>query len=628
MAFTLPTYQELLQAMISDMIQASSYYGYGNGNGVSVVPGSELYLRFSTIAGQLAVQDQLMLTLVNNNLISTSSGSNLDAVAANFGLQRRGATNSQGFVQLTSTIPITLQVGAVLTGPNSLQYQVSQYGVYNPNQNVPIVSIAQGSQTNLPVGNIMSWQISQANMQPTCLVSVPITGGADSEDDATLRNRLYLTLQSPAQMGNGQQMVTLAGSVDGQVQQAFVYNNFNGAGTQLISLVGYQTTSYIGRDIPHLLSDGYVKPYGVLGLQPGLVAQPITNGPYNIYSTPGFAYSTSGPPPFRNGPSPLDNAGLFGQNLSSDSAAILGQIAGVVGNPFATVVTTVNNVPSDMAVVLTLPYPAGSAQNSGTGIQAAGWLDTTPWPNPDGYYVTSVPAVVSVQGVGTVISGGQTGAVGFGITINAPSSGAHHTMGSPFASYLTYNNNTPTAGATHLQWVNRSDEQDTGWTVVTATVTDFKDNGNDTWKLVLDTPLTFGTDGYDFYGNTGVAVGDYIFPASTNAQSYLSALMFQYSLLGPGQATASQGLLTLGAARYPSSNAQFSTVMGVQVEKYLETTFNEVFNAVVSPNNGGAVNTAFTPPAINAPSNIYVPRELGFYPEEFWSFGNQGNING
>lgn len=604
--FNPPSYSQLLQQMANDMQQASAIYGYNNGQGLPVNPGSELYLRFSTLAGQLAIQNQMVFTLVLSKLIATATGTDLDTVANNFGLQRRGATNAQGFVLLNASIPITLQVGSLLTGPNSLSFQVSQYGVYNPGSNVPVVSVAQGSQVNLPVGTLLTWNPAQANMQPNCTVSVAITGGVNTEDDATLRNRIYLTLQSPPAMGNGQQLVTLSGLVDGQIQQAFIYGNFNGAGTQLIALAGYQTNSYIGRDLPHLLTDGYVKPYGVLGLQPGLIAQPTTNGPYNIYSTPGY----------QNG-----EAGNYGQNLSVDTSAIYGQLPCGVANPFATVVTTVNNVPTVLATVMTLPYPEGSPTNGIGG----GWQDPVPWPNPDGYYVTSPPAVTSVQGAGTVISGGQTGASGFGINIAAPSSGAIHTN-PPYTSYLSYNNNTPTAGATHLQWVNRSDFQDTGWLTVTATVLDFKDNGNDTWQLVLDTPLVFGTDGYDFYNNTEVAVGDYIFPASLNAQNYLNAVMLQYSLLGPGQATASSGLLSLGASRYPASNTQFPAIMGSQVEKYLETTFQEVYTASVNPLNGTAVNTAYALPAVNAPPNCYVPHQIAFYPIEIWGYGNHGVI--
>lgn len=596
-SFQAPTFQQILQSLLNDYRALTTFYGYN----LSVDPGSEIYLRFSAMAGQMAVLYQLMNTLTNSKLIDTASGADLDRVANDFGLQRRGATNATGFIQLSSSVPQTLIAGTTLGGPNGLQYQVTTTGVYNPNANVPVNSVDTGTLANLAIGNIMSWTSPQPNMQSTCLVSLAITGGANSEDDDTLRARLYLTLQSPPQMGNDQQVITVAGSVDSVIQQAFVYSNFNGAGTQLIALTGYQTTSYVGRDIPHLQNDGYVKPYGIDQLQPGLVVQSGGYGPYNQYT------------------SYLNN---FGQNLSADTNAIYGQLPGPVANPFATVITTVNNLPSDVAAVLTLPYPVGAGTN-GFG---NGWMDFTPWPNPDGYYVNDgYCKVTAVQGPGTTV-GGQTG---FGITVRAPSSGTYHTN-PPFASALNYSNNTPIPGTTHIQWVNRSDLQDSGWLIVTSTVLGAQDNGDDTWNIVVDIPLVFGPDGYDFYGNTQVAVGDFIFPASVNAQNYLNTMMQQYALLGPGQVTSNQGLLVLGASRYPSANAQFPNVLGVQAERALVTNNNEVYAASINssafvagaqPNLASAYNTAYIAPAVNAPPNIYIPRNIGFYTQEIYGFG-------
>lgn len=594
-SFNPPSYQQILQSMLNDYSSITTFYGYS----LSVDPGSEIYLRFATKAQALALLYQLTNVLVNSKLIDTATGSDLDRVANDFGLQRRDATSSQGFVQLVASVPQTLLVGSSLTGPNSLQYQVSQTGTYNPAVNVPVSSVDLGSQTNLAVGNIMNWRSVQPNMQSTTLVSVAITGGADTEDDATLRNRLYLTLQAPPQMGNDQQVVTTAGSIDGVIQQAYVYSNFNGAGTQLIALTGYQTTSYVGRDIPHLPLDGYAKPYGVLSLQPGLVIQSSGYGAYNQYT--------------------INNAG---QNLSGDTSAIYGQLPGPIANPFATVITTVNNIPADVASVLTLPYPIGSPTN-GFG---NGWVDSTPWPVPDGYYVADgYCKVVSIQGVGTILNG-QTG---YGLTIRAPSSGTTHSN-PPFTSALAYSNNTPTPGGTHISWNNRSDLQDTGWLTVTATILAATDNGNDTWAVVLDTPLVFGPGGTDFYGNTGLAIGDFIYPASVNGQNYLNTMMQQFALLGPGQVTNNAGLLVLGAARFPTSNTQFPSVLGVSAERALVSNNSEVFAANVNssrfngttPNLASAYNTSFNPPAINAPPNCYVPHNLAFYPAENYNFGS------
>jgi Baseplate J-like protein len=586
-SFSIPSYKQILQQYLNDYISLTAAAGYNNGLGLPVDPGSEPYLRFATNAGNLSVLYALVGSAINSMLVSNATGPALDAIANDFGLFRRSAVSAQGFVQLVSSVPQTLILGSLLTGPNSLQYQVATSGVYNPGANVPVVSVSQGAQTNLPIGSIMNWASPLTNMQSTCLVSIAITGGADAENDNTLRNRVYLVLQSPPQMGNGQNMITLAGSVDGLIQQPFVYSNFNGSGTQLIALTSYQTTSYIGRDLPHLPSDGYINLYGVTQLQPGLVAQATGYGTYNQYS---------------------QNTGA---NLSNDASVIYGQMPGPVANPFATVITTVNNKPSEIAAVLTLPYPVGTPTN-GFG---NGWMDSQPWPNPDGVYVTNDKCfITAVQGPGTTVGG----ATGFGITVKAPSSGLVHTS-PPNVSSQTYNTSTPTAGSTHIQWVNRSDAQDNGWTMVTATILGALDNGDDTWNLSLDTPLVFPTDGYDFYGNTSAVVGDYISPASINGQNYLTTMMEQYALLGPGQATASQGLIILGASRYPSSNAQFPTTMGVQVERALVTNNQEVYAASVNPQT--AFNQAYNPPDVNAPPNIYIPRNIAFYPTEWYNFG-------
>jgi hypothetical protein len=226
-----------------------------------------------------------------------------------------------------------------------------------------------------------------------------------------------------------------------------------------------------------------------------------------------------------------------------------------------------------------------------------------------------------VQGAGAVVNSTP----GFGITISAPSSGTVHT--NPLYS-STYSANTPTAGLTKIQWVNRSDAQDTGWSVITATILAAVDNGNDTWNVVLDTPLVFTNGVYDFYGNSGVAVGDIIFPAATNTQAYLDNVMQQFALLGPAQCTNILGFISLGAQRYPSSNTQFAVTLGVQLEKSLVANNQEVYQANVtqqtipaaSPNDNTAYNTGYVSPPQTAPPNILIPQNIGFYPTEFYNF--------
>jgi glutamine synthetase type III len=95
--------------------------------------------------------------------------------------------------------------------------------------------------------------------------------------------------------------------------------------------------------------------------------------------------------------------------------------------------------------------------------------------------------------------------------------------------------------------------------------------------------------------------------------------MAQYAILGPGQVTSSQGLILLGAARYPSQNAQFPNVIGAQFESTLVKSYNEVLACSVSPSS--AYNTAFNAPAVNAPPSIWIPQNIAFYPYEIYNFG-------
>ncbi len=92
--FNPPSYAQLLQAVLNDYTSITDTYGYNNGLGLPADPGSEINLRAGSFVGQLSVLYHLANVLVNSKLIDTAQGPDLDRVANNFGLQRRGATSS------------------------------------------------------------------------------------------------------------------------------------------------------------------------------------------------------------------------------------------------------------------------------------------------------------------------------------------------------------------------------------------------------------------------------------------------------------------------------------------------------------------------------------------------------
>lgn len=535
--FVIPSAEVILQGMLNHYRALATANGYPN---ISADPNSEIYIRLSAVSQQLAVMYNIMQQQMDARMIDTASGDDLDRLLNQYGLQRKPATSAEGFFQFITAAAQSLTAGMTLTGQNSLTYMVTVSGVYSNGQNVPVTAVDKGQKTDLGAGAVLTWVSPPALAQNSVPVSVSLTGGSDVETDSQARARLYATIQNPPGSGNTQQLINLGSSVDPIVQGAFVYSNFNGAGTQLISLVGYQSDGYyIGRDIPHLLTDN-------TSLNGG-------SSPYNALSV------------------------NYGNSLSNDTSVIYGQVPAGVSNPYATYVTTVNNVTADAAFLLTLPFPVGSPVN-GTG---GGWLNFqgSTWPNPDGAYVLNNCKVTAVTS-STVI------------TVQAPS--ASHSV------------TVPVAGLTLIQWINRSGIAGQGWRVVQAKVLAAVDNANDTWTITLDTPLTCGSG--DYYGNTQVAIGDYIFPASSNAQNYLDTVMGSFAALGPGQVTDVLGLLQIGANRQPSASANFSPYVGSQFLQNLTSTNAEIFSAAYLYNS-----TSSNAPPVAVPPKIWIPKNLGFY---------------
>jgi hypothetical protein len=644
--FIIPSYSDILSALINDYIQINSQ----NGRTIVVDPSTETYARLATFAQAVSTIYYLTDQSVEARMPDSASGDDLDRLANNRNVFRKGATQSQGYLQFVGASAQTIVASSQLTGPNSITYLVATTGVYEPGALIPVVSLQSGSNTNLEIGELVTWNNQPFNAQPTAPVATVITGGADAEQDNSLRARLIAIIQYQPQAGNSSQLISLSSNIDPVVQYAFLYSNYNGAGTLLVSLTGNQTAGYIGRDIPHLPLDNFNQ-FAILAgtftltngspdvvatqpqtlpagaslifssqpgqvyqlfasvsdsttlilfndyngtnsssatatnpvVQPGLIINTTTGTPYNTYAYTDSTYSV------------LKNTG---PNLSNDASAIYGQLPINVGNQYATAITTVNNIPTSISTALALPYPVGGPNNGFGG----GWLNYTTWPNPDGYVVDNFCLVTSVTS-STII------------TVQAASLSVANAIG-------------PTVGVTKINWINRSNAQNTGWLAVQATILQATDNGNNTWTLTLDTPLVFPTGYTDFYGvSFGVTVGDCIMPASTNVQNYLNGIQTSYSLLGPGEMTTSTGLLSIGAQRSPGGSQVWTEIIDPRFLKNLINSNQEVSDAEIVNNNAvflcTVAGTTFTThtgtsivgvaPQASAPPNIYVPAQIAFY---------------
>lgn len=589
MTFSIPSTNTLITQLVNDYIQITSSQGFL----VNPDPNSEVYARLATFAGATAVTLYLFQNELEQRLVDTATGNNLDRLGNNRNIFRKAASGSSGQLLLSITSPTTINAGSILVGPNSLQYQTTTTAVYG-NGPVPISSVSVGSNTNLDAGAVLEWNNIPYGAQPTAPVYTVLTGGQDTESDDTFRARIIAIIQFPPQAGNASQIQDICNNVDPIVQSAFIYSNFNGAGTALIALSGNQTGSYVGRDIPHLPLDNYVMGQ----IQAGLVLDSGagtgvvgTGRPYNYYSylTPSFDYLV------------LKNVG---PNLQQDTSNIFQQMPFNLGNQYACAVTTLNMIPTGISISMTLPYPAGQVNNG----SSAGWLNNTTWPNPDGVQVQNFCAITSAP-----TNGGLT------ITVNAATPD------------MLPGCVQPIAGVTKICWINRSAPQSNGWVPVVATVASFENLTNNVWSLTLDTPLVFPSGFTDFYLNTGAVQGDWIMPASIGIVTYLNQIMNQYAGLGPGQVTSNAGLQSIGAVRFPSSAANYPQVIDTRFVTPLIKLNSEVEDAVITLSAAdqravflinGTIGSAFgtvlsnifnTPPVSSAPPNIFIPVLISIY---------------
>lgn len=214
--------------------------------------GSDLYIESEALALEISIAANNVLTRSDQLLPDTATEEDLDRILNIFGLSRRGASTASGFVRLTTSINTFVATGAQLTGPNGLIYQVTVGGSYGNNEEIPVESVDTGDRTNLEVNSSMEWVDTPAFAQSTATVSQAITGGVDSENDATARERLLDTLRNTPGLGNWQQVAQLAESASTKVQKAFVYPVANGPGTVHVAVTGYPTATSKSREIPEV----------------------------------------------------------------------------------------------------------------------------------------------------------------------------------------------------------------------------------------------------------------------------------------------------------------------------------------------------------------------------------------
>lgn len=486
-AFYLKTADQIRDDMLRTYANALIRRGITNPN---VSEGTEIFIKYTAIANQLAVAMSNTQLMADAVMPDSAQGTDLEQRAAPYGLKLKVAGPSAGFIVLASTVssPILIPVGSQLIDPTGLVYKVSVGGSYSNGALVPIVSVATGSSTNLAAGIVLKWNAPPPFVSQTALVSTGgLIGGADAENHEGLRTRLIEYFRNSPGSGNWSQINAAAEGSTVAVQKSFTYCAANGPSTVHVAVVTAPTATNKNRDLDVITLTTIVTP----------------------------------------------------------------AISAILPQEVELVVTTVINIPENVAIAMSLPAST-AASPPGPG---GGWLDATPFP------------VFASSGHADV--GAVTSTTVFDISSDV----------------------APAAGISRICWLSPFD-----WKVYKATVVSFVGLGP--YTVTIDQPFV------------GIATGQYISPQAQNTDAYFAALLAFFAQMGPGQKTNVPGVLPR-AYRKPLTTQSWPSDANATMLKAMENAGDEVLDVAFLFRSS---NTPGVPSLITFGPTILVPNKLAFYP--------------
>ncbi len=466
----------------------------------NVTPDSDEYVRAQGLANELAVVEANCILKADEAMPDTATGEALESRAAPYGLSKRPAGGSAGAIVFSSSVASAVAAGSLLADGAGLTYRVTTSGSYANGDTIPVVAVSTGAATNRAAGDKLRWQNAPAYSAPDADVWLGgLVNGTEAEDNETFRARFFAVLQVPPNAGgNWQTHAILAEQSSPAVSKAFVYPALEGGATVHVAVAAAPTATNKNRDVAPITMTGTIIP----------------------------------------------------------------TLLGALFSPAETTITTVQNVPIDVAFRMDLP-DAASASPPGLG---GGWLDGSPWPVTNGTQPVMITAVTST----TVL------------TTNAMT--------------------PPQAGVSRIAWLSTLT-----WTVYSATVIGVTGTPG-AYVITLDKPFV------------GVGVGAFIWPQSVQQDRYVAAILAAFSLMGPGEKTTNTRALVRGY-RHPPPSVAWPSSIGSSMRKALTDAGDEVAAAeyiyrtdgVTTLTAGSGLLTPQPPYNITLAPNQYTPRNIGLY---------------
>lgn len=251
MPFQRPTLTQLIQQCAADI--------------ASSIPGADALLRFSNLAtlgkmfsGLTYLHYGYQDWIAKQAVPFTATDEFLEGWAALKGVIRKPATVAgPGAVTFINCTPGKEIVGELpIVRGDGVQFVVTQGAVVDGDGEavIQVSAVLAGAAGNTDVGVVMTLGVAIAGVQSSGLVTTAIAGGADTETDNDLRNRMLAAYQNPPQGGAAADFSNWALEVPG-VTRAWCRPHGLGAGTVLV---------YFMMDLVRADDDGF--PQGTNGV--------------------------------------------------------------------------------------------------------------------------------------------------------------------------------------------------------------------------------------------------------------------------------------------------------------------------------------------------------------------------
>jgi uncharacterized phage protein gp47/JayE len=264
--------------------------------GADVGPGSQPMLD-SLAAADMALPLYAYAGRVAGNATwLTATGNDLRNWAQSFGTDFLPAVGAAGFVQIgTSSGGTFIQANDQLS-VNGIVYQAIAGGFFQNGQLVAIVGVTTGPQTDQDTGTVLTWSTPRPGLEPSCTVAVQpdgsgLSGGANVETEAQLKQRLSWIKSNPAGSGNDAHIQWIVSRTPGiGVQQVFTYPAIEGPGTVGVTFT-IRPAQTGGPRIPNsaqlTLALGYLQQYvpattAGIGLDTGLLMCAVVSSSLNL----------------------------------------------------------------------------------------------------------------------------------------------------------------------------------------------------------------------------------------------------------------------------------------------------------------------------------------------------------